>query len=154
MESYICVNYQLDLFWLKCQRFRFKNASCPLSAACQSSTDRKGGQAVPSLCNQCWGFCGGPTAIPDHTQNVRTSHLFSGTQGMYSVSTYGSFRRIFELYWFVNIFDLDAFSDLLFHCSITYCYYYQEKKNTDWENQKCCWDFSIYYSWPHVNKTS
>lgn len=43
-------------------------------AACQSSTDRKGGQAVPSLCNQCWGFCGGPTAIPDYSQNVRTSY--------------------------------------------------------------------------------
>lgn len=42
------------------------------STACQSSTDRKGGQAVPSLCNQCWGFCGGPTAIPDYSQNVRT----------------------------------------------------------------------------------
>lgn len=54
--------------------FDVKNAFCSLQlfTACQSSTDRKGGQAVPSLCNQCWGFCGGPTAIPDYSQNVRT----------------------------------------------------------------------------------
>lgn len=56
-----------------------KNAFCSvwLFTACQSSTDRKGGQAVPSLCNQCWGFCGGPTAIPDYSQNVRTSYYCS-----------------------------------------------------------------------------
>lgn len=55
--------------------FDVKNAFCSqLFTACQSSTDRKGGQAVPSLCNQCWGFCGGPTAIPDYSQNVRTSY--------------------------------------------------------------------------------
>lgn len=56
--------------------FDINSAFCSvqLFAACQSSTDRKGGQAVPSLCNQCWGVCGGPTAIPDYSQNVRTSH--------------------------------------------------------------------------------
>lgn len=56
--------------------FDINSAFCSveLFTACQSSTDRKGGQAVPSLCNQCWGVCGGPTAIPDYSQNVRTSH--------------------------------------------------------------------------------
>lgn len=44
------------------------------STACQSSTVRKGGQAVASLCNQCWGFCGGPAAIPDYPQNVSDSY--------------------------------------------------------------------------------
>lgn len=43
------------------------------STACQSSTVRKGGQAVASLCNQCWGFRGGPAAIPDYPQNVSDS---------------------------------------------------------------------------------
>lgn len=57
------------------------------STACQSSTDRKGGQAVPSLCNQCWGFCGGPTAIPDYSQNVRTL-FYCGVKRVEEVDDY------------------------------------------------------------------
>jgi len=67
MNSVPCLKLSKHIF----DKFSFAH----VLTACQSSTDRKGGQAVPSLCNQCWGFCGGPTAIPDYSQNVRTSHI-------------------------------------------------------------------------------
>lgn len=41
-----------------------------LSLACQQSTDGEGGEAEPGLCNQCWCLPGGPTALPDHSQDV------------------------------------------------------------------------------------